>query len=270
MKKRIYLILTEENLFHPHYFLGLFQKLPDKEFKIIGVTVLKEIYKKGFPYYLLEQYHLWGTLGFISIAVLSFVRNLLDKIQIKNTYSVQSIARIFHVPYVKIDNVNSRKHLAYLRKLNIDIIISSSGQIFKKNLLELPQIACINRHTALLPKYGGVLPVFWAMFYNEKEFGVSIHFMTPKVDQGNVVYQEIIPLIKNNSLFKNYILGFDKSIGPTIKALKNITSNKIEIFARFHPNEKQYFSFPTLADIKKFKKNNKPFSLSDIYFYLFR
>ncbi|OGH42329.1 MAG: hypothetical protein A3H79_01085 [Candidatus Levybacteria bacterium RIFCSPLOWO2_02_FULL_36_8b] len=268
MKKQIYLILTDENLFHPYYFLGILSNISNKKLIIAGVSIIKETYRKNFLKLLYQQYMLWGFMGFATIALLSIYKSIIDKLHIKQNYSIQNIARVHKIPFVEIDNVNDNNHIAYIKKLHPDIIISSGGQIFKHELLAIPTIACINRHTALLPKYGGVLPVFWAMFYNEKEFGVSIHYMVKNIDQGDIVYQEGIPLNKNNSLFKNYIIGFDKSIEVTIKALGNVLNNKI--ISHFYPNKKQYFSFPTLAIIKEFKKSNKSFSLSDMYFYLFR
>jgi len=153
-------------------------------------------------------------------------------------------------------------HLNHLKKKKPDIIISSCGQIFKKELLSLPKVACINRHSALLPKYGGVLPIFWAMYNNEKSFGVSIHYMVEKVDQGNVIFQKKISFDHQKSLFTNYVIAFQESIQATIKSLDNLNKNKI--IKKFSPNNKQYFSYPKSADIYKFKKKHKVFSLDDL------
>jgi methionyl-tRNA formyltransferase len=157
--------------------------------------------------------------------------------------------------------------LHYLRKRKIDIIISSNGHIFKEELLELPKIACINRHTSLLPEYGGVLPVFWAMLKSEKKFGVSIHYMVRKIDQGDVIYQQETILEKKNSLFKNYVIGFGLSIDATIKAIENLETKKI--FRKFSVKQSTYYQLPKRSEFNEFRKKHlRTIQISDIKFYV--
>ncbi len=262
MKTRLYFILVEENLFHPKFFSMCLKRL-DKDYEVIGITVAKDRHKGGFFGFLKQQMILWGFWGFSYIVLMSSIRSFLDKFGLADNLSLYSICRSKNIPYKESFNVNEETHLKYLKKLNIDIIISSCGHIFKKDLLRLPNIACINRHTALLPKYGGVLPAFWAMYHGEKKFGVSIHYMVEKIDKGDILSQVEIPLIKENSLFKNYILAFDKSVDALLIALENIKKKKI--VNRFLPNEKQYFSFPAPDKIGELrKKGYKTFSYRDI------
>ncbi len=262
MKTNLYFILAGENLFHPLYFERVLDALDKKEYQVVGVTVPKDHYKDGLLKMVNFQFQLWGKRGFLMIAFSTFFKSLINELGLKKNYSISSIAKTHNIKYLEIDNVNDEKHLDYLKGLGIDIIISSNGQIFKKPLLDLPRIACINRHTALLPKYGGVLPVFWAMYKKEKKFGVSIHLMVEKVDQGDILYQEEIPLHKRNSLFKNYILGFGLSVKATINALSNIKKKKI--VGHFYPNKNMYFTFPKVSEMEKFKKAYKTISLGDL------
>lgn len=263
MRKKIYLIMADENLFHP-LFVSRLIKAIGNDYQIVGITKTLDSYKSGFFNFLKQQLHLWGYVGFLYIGLMTFVYSLLDKLNLKSDLSLRSIAAKNNLKYTETFNVNEEKHLKYLEKLKIDVIISSCGHIFKKDLLKLPKIACINRHTALLPKYGGVLPVFWAMYFEEKKFGVSIHYMLEKIDQGDIISQVEIPLMKENSLFKNYRLGFDKSVDALILALENLKKKKI--VSRFYSNEKQYFSFPVIKNIQGFRaKGYKSFSYKDIF-----
>jgi len=47
----------------------------------------------------------------------------------------------------------------------------------------------LNLHNAPLPKYRGVNPVNWALKNNEREHGVTIHEITPGIDDGPIVAQ---------------------------------------------------------------------------------
>lgn len=263
MKIRLYFILADENLFHPRFFLSCLAKL-SKDYEVAGITVAKDSHKRGLLDFLKQQLSLWGFLGFLYIALMSSIRSILNKLNLVDNLSLKNIAWKNNIEYIESFNVNQENHLNHLKKLNIDIIISSCGHIFKKELLKLPKIACINRHTALLPKYGGVLPVFWAMYFEEKKFGVSIHYMVEKIDRGDILSQIEIPLKKENSLFKNYRLGFDKSVDVIILALENLKKRKI--VSRFYSNDKKYFSFPAIKNIQDFRsKGYKSFSYKDIF-----
>lgn len=265
MKKKVYFILSGENLFHPHYFKGILENYDQILYDLVGITIPNEKYKNGLINFLFYQMNLWGRLGFLFMVTTTIILKISAILKINHNSSIKSLAEKFSIPVIEVENVNSQDHLDYLKKLNIDIIISSNGQIFKEDLLKIPKLGCINRHTALLPKYGGCMPVFWAMNNNEDKYGVSIHYMVKEIDKGDILYQEAIPLIKKNSMFRNYVLAFDKSISITLKALDNLL--KGNIVQKYKPNNKEYFKNPKLHDINKLKKNNSTFNISDILYY---
>jgi methionyl-tRNA formyltransferase len=47
----------------------------------------------------------------------------------------------------------------------------------------------LNLHNAPLPKYRGVSPINWALKNEESEHGVTIHEITPGIDDGPIVAQ---------------------------------------------------------------------------------
>jgi methionyl-tRNA formyltransferase len=47
----------------------------------------------------------------------------------------------------------------------------------------------INLHNGPLPKYRGVSPINWALKNNESEHGITIHEITPGVDDGPIIAQ---------------------------------------------------------------------------------
>jgi methionyl-tRNA formyltransferase len=60
-------------------------------------------------------------------------------------------------------------------------------------IIKWPKTACLNIHPSLLPKYRGPEPIFWQLFNNEQQTGVSLHLMTHKFDAGPVVMQQAVP-----------------------------------------------------------------------------
>lgn len=52
----------------------------------------------------------------------------------------------------------------------------------------------LNLHNAPLPRYRGVNPINWALRNNEKSHGVTLHEVTPGIDDGPVVAQVTFPI----------------------------------------------------------------------------
>ncbi|HEX7339525.1 MAG TPA: formyltransferase [Rhodanobacteraceae bacterium] len=66
-------------------------------------------------------------------------------------------------------------------------------------LLELAPRGALNLHGSLLPHYRGRAPVNWAVLAGEREAGASLHYMTAKPDAGDLVAQEAVPILPNDT-----------------------------------------------------------------------
>ncbi len=83
---------------------------------------------------------------------------------------------------------------------NPDIIVSCAyGQIIPIEILEYPKYKCINVHPSLLPKYRGGAPVHRPIINGDKETGVTIMFMAPGMDDGDIISQVKVPIGDNET-----------------------------------------------------------------------
>ncbi|GGI63767.1 methionyl-tRNA formyltransferase [Limosilactobacillus caviae] len=95
-----------------------------------------------------------------------------------------------------------------------DLMITAAyGQFLPTKLLAAAQIAAINVHGSLLPKYRGGAPIQYSIINGDKETGVSIMYMVKKMDAGDVLAQKAIPIEDNDdsgTMFKKLsLLGRD-------------------------------------------------------------
>ena len=131
----------------------------------------------------------------------------------------------------------------------------AGNQIFRKPLIELAPKGCLNLHSALLPKYRGLMPTFWALKNGEKETGVSVFLVDEGIDSGPIVVQKRVP-IETDSLEE--LIRATKVIGMDAvwEAVEKIHRGR----PKLTPNpesEKTYFSFPTKADVRAFRAAGK-------------
>ena len=74
------------------------------------------------------------------------------------------------------------------------VVVADFGQIISKDIIDLPKYGCINVHPSILPKYRGAAPVNWAIINGDKTTGVTILFVTEKLDAGDIILQKEIEI----------------------------------------------------------------------------
>ena len=66
-------------------------------------------------------------------------------------------------------------------------------------ILETASRGALNLHGSLLPHYRGRAPVNWAVLAGETKTGASLHYMTARPDAGDLVGQEAVPILPNDT-----------------------------------------------------------------------
>ncbi len=93
------------------------------------------------------------------------------------------------------ENINCKESINFLKNLVADLfVIVAYGQIFSQEVLDIPKIMPINIHASLLPRYRGAAPINWAIINGDKKSGVTIMFVTAKMDSGPVIMQKEIEI----------------------------------------------------------------------------
>lgn len=83
--------------------------------------------------------------------------------------------------------VNSPAALDFIKKQTPDLMVNMrTRNIYKKPVLDLPKIGCINIHHGLLPENRGTLCDLWA-WIEGRPVGFSIHWMNEKIDDGDIL-----------------------------------------------------------------------------------
>ncbi|NLF09739.1 MAG: hypothetical protein GX594_17425 [Pirellulaceae bacterium] len=85
-----------------------------------------------------------------------------------------------------LNDVGFRASLEVLRP---DLLVCAFSQKADKAFLVLPRLGCLNVHFSMLPQHRGREPLFHAMLAG-RGAGVSVHWMTPELDAGLVLFQD--------------------------------------------------------------------------------
>ena len=86
-----------------------------------------------------------------------------------------------------------RNEYEEILKYNPDVIITCAyGQIIPSILLDTPKYKAVNVHASLLPKLRGGSPLHKCIIDGYSETGVTIMYMAPGMDDGDIITQEKI------------------------------------------------------------------------------
>lgn len=92
-------------------------------------------------------------------------------------------------------DVNSEAAREQVASFESDLlVVCDYGQILSPQTLATSRLGGINLHGSLLPKYRGAAPVNWAIYHGERETGVTVIHMTPKLDGGPCLTRVATPI----------------------------------------------------------------------------
>lgn len=101
---------------------------------------------------------------------------------------VRTWASQHELPILDPVSINDAEAIAQLKSLQPDLlVVCDYGQILKPDALAVAKLGGINLHGSLLPAYRGAAPVQRALLNGDRETGVSVIHMTPKLDGGPIV-----------------------------------------------------------------------------------
>ncbi len=97
---------------------------------------------------------------------------------------------------VKIYQPQDRKQLyTVLKETEPQVLINVAfGMFLPENVLNFPPLGCVNLHPSLLPAYRGAAPIQRTLMNGEETTGITVLYMTPQMDAGDIILQEEIKI----------------------------------------------------------------------------
>ena len=130
--------------------------------------------------------------------------------------------------------------IKHIKTLNPDIIIVVAyGKILPEALLKIEKVLFINIHASLLPKWRGAAPIQRAIMNMDRESGVSIMKIVPKLDSGPVLLQSKIKIFEDTT-YKELAEKMSKLGGKLILDAIKLIEDKKDIFIEQNESEVSY------------------------------
>jgi methionyl-tRNA formyltransferase len=250
--------LTQEDSLYILPFFEEFLQNYGSEFEIGRISCCRAMGKRSRWQLLRELKWLYGATGLGKLLLQAGWAKALATLPrsrgSRRFYSIAQLARAYGIPYEAVDNPNQVEFTGALQQRSPDLLISvACPYILKEKLLGIPRLGCINIHHAPLPRYKGMMPTFWQLFHGEQQLGVTIHYMAAKVDEGDALLQESLPVTPGESLHS--LIRRSKRHGAhcMAKVVRRLQSNEAVAIQMDH-SQGSYFTFPKREEALEFRR----------------
>jgi methionyl-tRNA formyltransferase len=242
---RIHFVTEDDPLYVIQFFDTFLSEYPRDRFKIIGMTIQGPFNESPLAT-AKRVFALYGPIDFVRLLVRVAGRKARRR-------SIATLARRHGIPLVPTRSVNDPTFIGRIRQSSPDVIVSvAAPEIFKKDILELPRLGCVNVHSGRLPTYRGMLPTFWQMSAGEQHATVTVHEMAPMIDAGMVLGTVECPIRDQDSLDRVMTETKKEAARLTIRVLGSLAAGTSDPRALDLANA-SYFSFPKREDADKFR-----------------
>lgn len=135
--------------------------------------------------------------------------------------------------FITHPKINSEEFLGWMNKYKCDLFVSMSfNQIFRNVLINLPPLKTINCHAGKLPFYRGRNILNWALINDEREFGITVHYVDEGIDTGDIVLQRCYPISDEDNYSTLLERAYEGCATNLYLAIKAVQGNKVEPIAQ--------------------------------------
>ncbi|PIQ42570.1 MAG: hypothetical protein COV52_00425 [Gammaproteobacteria bacterium CG11_big_fil_rev_8_21_14_0_20_46_22] len=172
-----------------------------------------------------------------------------SKVRNFNYCDLSLTAKRFDIPYIAIDSVKGKRLIdwhKFISSLKLDLILVLGWYyMVPKVIRELARKGAWGIHASLLPNYAGGAPLVWAIINGEKETGVTLFRLADGVDDGEIIAQERISILDNDTIKEVYekaSLASRKILVNTLTDIESVTltpqdKQKIRVYSQRSPDD---------------------------------
>ncbi len=152
---------------------------------------------------------------------------------ISNHPDLAHIASSFHIPFFQVDTAKGKQ--AYekdleeiLEKYQIDLVVLARYmQVISGDFCRKWDTRIINIHHGFLPAFKGAKPYHQAWQKGVKIIGATGHFATEDLDQGPIIFQDVIRVADTRSVDEFIRMGKDVERRVLVEAVRRYLSHSI-------------------------------------------
>jgi methionyl-tRNA formyltransferase len=253
------LFVTQNEPFYSRHFFAEFFKVCKTEIaQVLGVVIQRPLGRSRLNAfrYVFNIFGFFGTLKLIALFLYLNVMGWASKLFFGSrpgNYTLDQILSRTSTLVIKLNDINVKESVNLLNGFNPDFIISmNASQKFGNEVLTIPSVACLNVHSGELPRYRGMLTVFWMLYEGCDYTSPTVHVMNEELDAGPILGSVRCSIKPEDTLYSATVKTKKAAARLLADILVSYSTGKIE----YKPNDDsqaERFPLPKREDVEKLK-----------------
>ena len=142
---------------------------------------------------------------------------------------VKKLAQKNDIEVYQPSKISTEVGVKKLNDWNPDLIVLVAyGQLLSKEVLEVPDLGCVNLHASLLPKYRGAAPIHQAVINGDQKSGVTTIFMAEELDEGPMLLKSEVEITDEDTAGSLHDKLATQGADLLLETIKKLAEGEIE------------------------------------------
>lgn len=163
----------------------------------------------------------WGTLN--GIRMRAWYREGTKAFL--NIENLETLCDKHRIPFYTVQEINAAQTVSILKDSQAELGLSLGNGYISSKVFLTPKFGMINIHHEQLPDYQNAQSVIWQLYNGSTVTGYTIHQITKNIDEGEILYEEVVPILFRDSLGETvsatYAALYNASAAGLVKVLKD-------------------------------------------------
>jgi methionyl-tRNA formyltransferase len=152
-------------------------------------------------------------------------------------------------PHQSVENINRHQFA------EDELPVGFGTSYITRKTLKRAAHGFLNLHTGVLPQYRGVKSEFWSLYHKDYgNLGWTLHYMTPKLDEGDIVHVGRVPYEGEDPAELRAKL-LRHAVPVLTELFARIKADGVDSLPRTPQSGGAYFTTPTRSEWRRFKRN---------------
>ena len=175
-----------------------------------------------------------------------------------STERLDSLASRYGIRLEKTPVTNCQQTADLFREAQADLGLCLGNAYIAPYIYSIPRYGMVNIHSEILPAFRGAQSVVWQIYEGSSNTGYTIHQVNERIDGGNILYQETIPIEFKPTLSATVSHNCARLRDAASTGLAYMLSNYSKFVAQSKPqHEGRSFTTPTFWQFLRIVQQHK-------------
>jgi len=172
--------------------------------------------------------------------------------------SIEKICSENTIPFKTTPTINCAETITIFEEANAEVGLSLGNGYIGSKVFCLPKFGMINIHHEELPAYQNAQSIIWQIYNGSRNTGYTIHKIDKEIDQGEILFQESIPIDFRETLGETISFNYAKLWGKSAVGLVKVLEDFHNSFDNSKPQGKgTSYTTPSLWSYMKMEREFK-------------